>query len=187
MTAQETELSENVLMHFVREHNSIDAQIAGLQAKRKNLRSSIKSNGVKLKNFDRVFAEFNAVEDDQYLEDLRQQRNMARLLSMPLGTQISFFDDPEGPPAPASSNGGGAFQQGVRSFLAGGKENQNPFTDGEQNQDWLRGFRYAEDATKDGKDSALGIKKTAKAPPAAAGKKKRGRPSKKDLDGAALQ
>lgn len=146
-------VDEATMMHFIREENSLKAQISALQGKRKNFRSGIKSFGVKLKNFDRVLEQFNAEDGGQEaIDDLREQRRLARLAQIPFGFQFNFFDEKD---QSTDKPDGGAYEQGKRAYLALVKESENPFSPNlAQGQDWLKGFREAEAACKVGKDRA---------------------------------
>lgn len=150
-------IDEPLMMHFIREQNSLEAQIAALQDKRKNFRSRIKSFGVKLKNFDAVRRQFNAQDDGaEHVEDLREQRSMARLVGLASGFQYTFFDEQGNVIAKqAESTKGGAYEQGRAAYLALAKESENPFSPNlSQGQDWLKGYRDAETACKTGKERA---------------------------------
>ena len=146
-------LDEATMMHFVRESNSIDAQIAALQMKRKNFRSGIKSFGVKLRSFDRTLNVFNAADGGaEALEELREERKLARLIGLPIGHQLTFFDDTGAAPDEPE---GGAYDQGRRAYVSLVKESEIPFAENlQQGQDWLRGYREAEAACKVGKERA---------------------------------
>ena len=151
MTEKTNGVDEAAMMHFIRQENSLRAQIAAIQAKRKNFRSEIKSFGVKLKNFDRIIEQFNAQDGgDEALEDLREQKRLAKLAGLPFGHQFTFFDEQ---PEEKATEQRGAYAAGRRAYLLGAKESENPFdVTQEQGQDWLTGYRDTESKVKEGKE-----------------------------------
>lgn len=161
-------VDEATMMHFLREENALKAQIGALQSKRKNFRAGIKSFGIKLKNFDRAAELFNAQDGgEEALQDLREQRRLARLANVPFGFQFTFFDETE---QQTDSPEGGAYEQGKRAFLSLVKESECPFSPGlAQGQDWIKGYRDAETMCKRGKERAEAGPQSEEEPEAAEG------------------
>ncbi len=108
-------------------------------------RKRLKTYGLKVKNFLAVYALVGASDDgDAYLQDLREQRRLADLMSLPVGHQFSILDEfdaagvrDQGDPR--------AYKKGMRAYLEELPESDCPHAlNTDDGQQWVEGWRAAE-------------------------------------------
>lgn len=115
---------------------------------------TIKANGIKMQNFTPVYKQMMAQDGgDAFIQDLREQRRMMQLLKLPIGHQFSILDefdavDEAKKEDPEITN---HYRLGGQAYLGGDEEDDCPhLANTEEGQEWLRGFRWAEERTKKG-------------------------------------
>lgn len=151
--AQTNSIDESMMTYLLRQQIEKDEVCRKAAVDRKNFRSRIKGYGIKLKNFDVVYGLFKTNDDENgdFVEDLREQRRLMRLASLPVGYQFTLFGDTEKPSQPTV----GVYSRGVRAFIEGKQESDNPHpANTSEGQDWLSGFRMAESNHKEGAEKA---------------------------------
>lgn len=199
---QENLVSPSVMFALVRDETRLQEAKKEAAAKLKAANGDIKAHhgkvksfGIKIKNFEDVYAQMMADDaGDEWMQDMREKKRMMELLKLPIGHQFSILDefdavDKAKEDDPEASH---YFKGGVRAYLRGDKEDECPHSlNAPEGQDWLRGYRWAEGAAKEGADvmaatSADDTNDDAKASEADAPpkKKRRGRPPKNKSNGA---
>ena len=115
---------------------------------------TVKSFGIKIANFNMAFAQMMASDGgDAFIQDMREQQRLMRLLKLPVGHQFDILDEfdaseREKEETPDSTM---PFKKGVIACLADEDEKKCPHAaNTEEGQEWLRGFRWAASETKSG-------------------------------------
>lgn len=146
-------VSTETLFALMRKEAALDKKKKEAAAAVTAHRRTIKAlTGINIKNFLAVY-NTHMDGDDSFIEDLREQQRIAQKMGMPLGHQFNILDEIEAQRARKEaqkdgddkSNSSNYFQQGLRALLMGKEEGDCPHTSGTAMQEWLQGYRYAEE------------------------------------------
>lgn len=152
----------------------------------------IKTYGINVKNFKAVFDQIAcADEGDGYIQNLREQQRLAKLLELPIGHQFNMIDEFDAAQKVDEEIGVKAYRMGARAHMDGVEESANPHpANTVEGQEWLKGYRWSLDLCGTGEFELKALDENAPHPDDAAEgtlpanpTKKRGRP-KKNANGA---
>ena len=137
--------------------NEADRRVKQATEGRKAFRQSIKSKGMKLRNWDRMQKLANDETGEyreQFLADLKESRRLMQLARIPTGHQFDLVDAIE---EEVAEEEGQEFTNphldGRQAYMNGEKPLDNPHTPNSADyQEWARGYNDMEDTVKAGQE-----------------------------------
>lgn len=174
-TEHDNMVSAPILMALIRKEAKLEKAKKAAGAALNAHHKEVKTYGLKIRNFRSIYDQIGAGDNgDEFIQDLREQQRLAKLLKLPIGHQFDIIDDfdvadREKDDDPEATH---YFKHGLRAFLAGEPEEDCPHDAGtEAFNDWTRGFRFAEASCKEGEEAIAAMDGEDDQPDAADGTK----------------